>query len=234
RPAIVEHAHRSLRRAVKRLDADVGKLAETWSTQLSGASSTDALRTAAAKLDESSPMALQALRTEARRIFLDDLTEYTLAQYVEFVSNLRDGTSRTDPLPSVLVIEVGIGDVTAGTNLGVVAPRLTSMFRSLDALKTATIAQLDQRVDMLRQHATALFLDSEPRVEPAITAAIAIALHGDVERHTAWLEAELAREQTAVDTERAALAGIITVHDGAIADERELAAAVEALERKLP
>ena len=234
RPAIVEHAHRSLRRAVKRLDADIGKLAESWSAQLTDASSTDALRTVAAKLDESSTAALQAIRTEARRVLLDDLTEYTLAQYLEFISKLRDGTSRTDPLPSVLAIEVSVGDVTVGTNLGAVAPRLTSMFRSLDALKTATVAQLDQRVDTLRQHATALFLDSEPRVEPAMTAAIAIALHGDAERHLAWLEAELAREQTAVETERAALAGIATAHDAAAADERELVDAVEVLERELP
>jgi hypothetical protein len=108
------------------------------------------------------------------------------------------------------------------------------MFRSLDALKSATIAQLDQRIDMLRQHATALFLDSEPRVEPAITGAIAVALHGDAERHAAWIEAELARETTAIETERAALAGISIAHEAAIADEHELAAAVEALERALP
>jgi len=234
RPPIVEHAHRSLRSAVKRLDADIGKLAESWTAQLTEASSTDALRTAAAKLDDASPSALQAVRTEARRVFLDDLTEYTLAQYLEFISKLRDGTSRTDPLPQVLAIDVSIGDVTAGTNLGVVAPRLTSMFRSLDALKTATIAQLDQRVDTLRQHATALFFDAEPRIEPAMTAAIAIALHGDAERHVAWLDAELAREQTAVDTERAALSGIAIAHDAATADERELGDTLAALERALP
>ena len=74
-----------------------------------------------------------------------------------------------------------------------VAPRLSSLFRSLEALRSEAVAQLEQRISRLRQVATANVLDAEPRLEPAVTGTLAIALRGEVERHAAWLEAELAR-----------------------------------------
>ena len=77
-------------------------------------------------------------------------------------------------------------------------------------------------------------LDTEPRLEPAVTGALAVALRGEVERHVAWLEAELAHERVAIDAERAQLAGFAAARDAARRDERELVTALAALAAELP
>jgi hypothetical protein len=64
-----------------------------------------------------------------------------------------------------------------------------------------------------------------------VTGALAVALRGEVERHAAWLEAELARERIAIDAERAVLANS---RDTARSDERELVTALVALTAELP
>lgn len=234
RPAIVEHAHRSLRRAATNVEADLAALSETWTSELRAVTSTDGLRTAAAKLDATSVTALAGVRATRLRKLLDDLTEYTLAQYLELVSALREGTSRTDPLPDVLGIEVGFGEIGGGTQLGTVAPRLTSLFRSLDALKTATLEQLERRIAEIRQHASALFLDGEPRLEPAVTAALGIAWHADAERHGVWLEQALVTEQGVIATERSHLAPVEMALEAARCDGDDLRAAREELLAQLP
>jgi hypothetical protein len=67
-----------------------------------------------------------------------------------------------------------------------------------------------------------------------VTGPIAIALRGEVERHAAWLDAELARERVAIDAERAQLAALAITRDDARSDERELVTALDALAAELP
>jgi hypothetical protein len=234
RQTIVEHAHRLMRRALDELDAAIERFGAEWSARLGEATSTEALRTAAARLDEQSPAVLQAAQAEAHRVLVEDLTEHARAHYRELVSELRRATTRTDAVPSWLTVEVRIGDMTSGTSLGAVAPRLSSLFRSLDALKTDALAQLEQRVAKLRQVASANLLDTEPRLEPAVTGTVAVALRADVERHGVWLEGELARERVEVDAERAQLSVLAIVRDTARADERQIASAIASLSSELP
>ena len=233
RPAIIEHAHRALRRALARVDTDITRAATEWTAALRDGATTEALRAAAAKLDEESPAALQRIRTEIHRNLVDELTEHARAQYLEIVSALREGTSRADPLPWIAV-EVALGDASTGTSLGTVARRLTSLFRSLESLKADAVEHLMERVNSLRQVAIAIFSDAEPRLERAVTATIGAALRTDLEGHVAWIEAELVREHVAIDTECARLAPLVSVRDGTIIDEQALGAAVTALERALP
>jgi hypothetical protein len=234
RQTIVEHAHRLIQRALEQLDGAIDRSAAAWTAQLREATSTDALRSAAARLDEESPAALQAAQGEAHRALVDDLTEHARAHYRELVSELRRDTTRSDAVPSWLTVDVHIGDMTSGTSLGPVAPRLSSLFRSLDALKNDAVAQLDQRIAKLRQLASANLLDTEPRLEPAVTGAVSIALRADVERHSVWLEGELARERFVIDAERAQVAVLGIVRDAARADERQLSSAVASLSSELP
>jgi hypothetical protein len=234
RQTIVEHAHRLMRRALDQLDGAIERFGAEWSARLGEASSTEALRTAAARLDEQSPAVLQAAQADAHRALVEDLTEHARAHYRELVSELRRATSRSDAVPSWLTVEVRIGDMTSGTSLGTVAPRLSSLFRSLDALKTDALAQLEQRIAKLRQVASANLLDTEPRLEPAVTGAVAVALRADVERHGVWLEGELARERVEVDAERAHLSVLAIVRDTARADERQIASAIVSLSSELP
>jgi hypothetical protein len=198
------------------------------------APSTAAGRGGAPRLDEESPAALQAAQAEAHRALVDDLTEHARAHYRQLVSELRRDTTRSDAVPSWLTVDVRIGDMTSGTSLGPVAPRLSSLFRSLDALKNDAVAQLDQRIAKLRQLASANLLDTEPRLEPAVTGAVSIALRADVERHSVWLEGELARERFVIDAERAQVAVLGIVRDAARADERQLSSAVASLSSELP
>jgi len=234
RQTIVEHAHRLIQRALDELDGAIARFGAAWAAQLRDASSTDALRAAAARLDEESPGALRTAQAEAHRALVDDLSEHARAHYRELVSELRRDTTRTDAVPSWLTVDVRIDDMTSGTSLGPVAPRLSSLFRSLDALKTDATAQLDQRIAKLRQLASATLLDTEPRLEPAVTGAVAVALRADVERHGVWLEGELARERVAIDAERAELAVLGIVRDAARADERQLSSAIASLSSELP
>jgi hypothetical protein len=234
RQTIVEHAHRLIQRARAQLDGAIDRSAAAWTAQLREATSTDALRGAAARLDEESPAALQAAQAEAHRALVDDLTEHARAHYRQLVSELRRDTTRSDAVPSWLTVDVRIGDMTSGTSLGPVAPRLSSLFRSLDALKNDAVAQLDQRIAKLRQLASANLLDTEPRLEPAVTGAVSIALRADVERHSVWLEGELARERFVIDAERAQVAVLGIVRDAARADERQLSSAVASLSSELP
>jgi hypothetical protein len=234
RQTIVEHAHRLMQRALAELDGAIERFAADWMARLQGAASTDALRSAAARLDEESPAMLQRAQGEAHRALVEELTEHARAHYRELVSELRRGTTRTDAVPSWLTVEVRIGDMTSGTSLGQVAPRLSSLFRSLDALKTDALAQLEQRIAKLRQVASANLLDTEPRLEPAVTGTVAVALRADVERHGVWLEGELARERIEIDAERAQLTLLALTSDTARADERQITAAIASLSSELP
>jgi hypothetical protein len=229
RQTVFEHTHRLIRRALDQLDSAIERAGAAWAARLREATSPDSLRKAAARLDEESPGAMQAAQSDVHRALVDDLTEHARAHYRELVSQLRQGTARTDAVPSWLTVELPIEDMTSGTNLGAVASRLTSLFRSLDALRSDALAQLEQRITKLRQHASANMLDLEPRLEPAITATVAVALRAEVERHGAWLEIELAREHAAIDVERARLAVLAITRDTARTDERELVAALGAL-----
>src|SRR5262249_8522650 len=102
RQTIIEHAHRLIRGALERLVAVVERFGAQWSARLGEASSTEALRTAAARLDEESPAMLQAAQADAHRALVEELTEHARAHYRELVSQLRRGTSRTDAVPSWL------------------------------------------------------------------------------------------------------------------------------------
>lgn len=234
RPAVVAHTHRLLRAALDQLDQAVTELGAAWAARLAAAGSADALRTAAAQIDEESPVALAAAQAAAHRALVDGLTEHTRAHHDELVGELRRGTPRSDAAPPWLTIEIEIAGLTSSTSLGAVAPRLTSLFRSLDAIKAAAAAQLEQRVARLRQVASANVLDTEPRLEPAVTGTIAIALRGEALRHAAWLDAELARERVAITAERARLAALAATRDTARADERALVTALDALTAELP
>jgi len=235
RPSLVTAVQQLLRRALDQLDVAIAELGAAWSSQLAGADATDALRAAAARIDEQSPAALAAAQSAAHRALVDGLTAHARAHYLELAGALRRAASRDDAAaPPWLTAEVEIAELTSSTGLGAVAPRLTSLFRSLDALRGEAVAQLDQRITRLRQIAAASLLDVEPRLEPAVTGALAIALRGEVERHAAWLEAELARERIAIDAARAQLAVLAIARDTARSDERELVTAVDALTAELP
>jgi hypothetical protein len=234
RPDVVEHVQQLLRRALDGLDAEITALGATWSTQLADAGATDALRAAAAQIDEASPAALGAAQVAAHTALVDGLTACARHQYDALIGALRRGTTRDDAAPPWLTAEVAIAELTSSTSLGAVAPRLTSLFRSRDALRTEAVAQLDQRIARLRQVAAANLLDTEPRLEPAVTGTLAIGLRGEVLRHVAWLEAELDRERVAIDAERAQLAVLAIARDTAQSDERELVTALEALAADLP
>jgi hypothetical protein len=234
RDAVVEHAHHRILRALGQLDGAIERHGGEWAARLRDAPSADALRTVAAQLDQESAAVLQAAQTVAHRALIGELTEYAHARYHELVSALRRGSSRVDAVPSWLTIDVGFGDPMSGTKLGTVASRLTSLFRSLDALKADAIAQLEQRIAKLRQVAGANLRDAEPRLEPAVTGTLAIALRAEVERHTAWLDGELAREQLAIDAERAQITALALVRDRATRDRRELLVALDRLVTELP
>jgi hypothetical protein len=234
RSAVVEHAHHRIRRALDQLDEAIEHHGNDWAARLRAAASVDALRTAAARLDQESPGVLQATQVAVQRALVDDLTEYAHARYHELVSALRQGSSRSDAVPSWLTIDVRFGDMTSGTKLGTVAPRMTSLFRSLEALKAEAVAQLEQRIAKLRQVASANLRDAEPRLEPAVTGTLAIALRAEVERHVAWLEARLARERLAIDAERAQVTVLALIRDTATSDRRELLVALDRLLAALP
>jgi hypothetical protein len=236
-PSLVTAVQQLLRRALDQLDAAIAELGAAWLTQLAAAGATDALRAAAARIDEQSPAALAAAQAAAHRALVDGLTARARAHYLELAGALRRAASRdaaAAAAPPWLTAEVEIAELTSSTGLGAVAPRLTSLFRSLEALRGEAVAQLDQRITRLRQVAGASLLDVEPRLEPAVTGALAIALRGEVERHAAWTEAELARERIAIDAARAQLAVLAIARDAARSDERALVTALDALTAELP
>src|SRR5438093_388564 len=76
RQTIVEHAHRLMQRALAQLDGAIERFAAEWAARLREATSTDALRGAAARLDEDSPTALQRAQAEAHRALVEELTEH--------------------------------------------------------------------------------------------------------------------------------------------------------------
>jgi hypothetical protein len=234
RPAVLAHVQQLLRDALAAIDGAIAELGAAWSARLGDAASTDALRTAATQIDDESPGVLQGVQAAAHRALTDGLTERARAHYHELIGELRRGTPRDDAAPPWLTADVAIAEMTSSTSLGAVAPRLTSLFRSQGALKAEALAQLELRVAKLRQVASANVLDTEPRLEPAVTGALGIALRSEIERHAAWLEAELARERIAIDAERAQLAVLALARDAARSDERELVTALAALAAELP
>jgi len=234
RPAIVEDAARLLDDAVAVLHTAITELAAAWAAQLGEASSAEALRGAAAQVDEESLAKLRAAQATARGKLSDGLTAHVRARYDALVGELRRDTDRDDPPPDWLHTEIEIIELDAGTELGSVAPRLTSLFRSRDKLRGEAAAQLTERIAALRELATARLRDTERKLEPAVTGALAIALRAELERHETWVEAQLTRERVAIEAERAELTRIARIREAALADEREISSALDMLAAELP
>lgn len=234
RPRIADVARQLVIKAQASLDARIDQLAAEWTARLGNAASTDELRKTAARIDGESPALIQSAHAAAQLAVIDGLTERAHALYRELASALGQRGAPVDAPPPWLTVELPVTEQTWATSLGSVAPRLTSLFRSLDTLKTEAVSQLEQRVTALHQLAEATWRDTEPRLEPALSAPLAIALRADVERHSSWLEAELARERIAIDAERAELTLFSLARDTANADARELSAALDELAEALP
>jgi hypothetical protein len=222
RPLISERVHQLIQQVGVEVTSELERLAGMWSLQLTHAEGTDALRSLAAAIDEQSPAALQAARESAQRLLTGGLAGGAHDLYPAILAELPGRPDAPRPAPVPRPVDLALGDAGAGTKLGPAAPRLKSLFRSLDKIRGDVVDRLTERMHKLEHVATAGLLDAEPQLTAALLEPLQAALRATVADHGAWLDAALASERAAIEQERDRLAPLMRARDGATADLHKL------------
>jgi len=232
--AVLEHAG-------VHLGSELAERAAHWDAQLKAASTPDELKARATKIDEESVAEYKRIAQETRMLVMGGVGGSAHDLLVELFSALRQPglpdehavparrapalppvamlPSLTDPKPSTFASELsGAGQWVAG------------LFRSIDKRRAELRDKVRERTERVRGVAEAELRDAEPALRAALLEVCGRELAAGVERRVTWLEAELAKEQLAVDAERAALRPIAEALEAARRESRGLLERISGLE----
>lgn len=236
RTAIIERCHLIIEQTSAELGAELDRLAHGWTTAIAAAQSTDALRDAGAKVEDESAEQVSAVRASVERMVVSGLAGGAHDFEPELLADLRVRSSEAQrdvaaaPTPVVRELLPSLSGDKAGLGMGRAAPWLVAFFRSTDSLRADAMEKVTTRAERLRQVAAAELLDAEPLMREALEASLAWSLTAAIERHTAWLTRALASEREAIERERAALAPMAELRDGAMRDGQRMAEELAHLE----
>jgi len=131
------------------------------------------------------------------------------------------GVSRLPPV-AILPSLTAVSPSAFAGELGGAGQWVAGLFRSVDTRRAELRDKVSQRSERMRASAEADLLDAEPALRAALLEALGRELSAAARRRVAWLAAELAREQLAVDTERAALRPLVEVLEDVRREARSL------------
>jgi hypothetical protein len=240
RPQIIASVHAVMEHASTHLGSELAQLADAWSQSIHGATSSDELKAAVAKIDEGSPAELQRIAEEVRLLVMggvggsahDLIPELLSGLDAHQLSDEKPARKKAAPAIAPVAILPSLANPTAGSKIGG-AGWLTGLFRSLDAKRADLLARAQQRADHVRDVATSELLDAEPQLNAALQGALSVELTAAIDRQVAWLDERLTRERAVVEKERVALAPLDRALERARRDARRLTDMLEPLEKRL-
>jgi hypothetical protein len=225
--------HAVLEHAGVHLSSELAQCAAAWGALVDAAPTSDALRVAAAKIDEEAPIVARRIADETRILVMGGVGGCAHDLLPELFAPLREPglpeeyarPPRGAPaLPAVELLPSLANPSTShfAGDLAGAGPWLAGLFRSIDARRADLRAKVHQRAHHIREVAEAEMLDAEPRLRAALRETVARELSAAVERRVAWVAQQLAAEELAVDAERRALRPLTEVLDDARRDARRL------------
>jgi hypothetical protein len=233
RPEIIERVQQLIEQATVGVQGDLAGLAGRWRAAIAAADSNQALRAAVAAIEEEAPAMLGSVGQDARRLIDLGLRGSIHDLFPRVIAELRERSPALASARPPEIDPVSIGPSLARRELGLgsAAPRLMSLFKSVDDFKAAVTERLEERLTPIRNVIAAELLDAEPALDAALTERLSAALADAVGVHLRWVEEAVAAEQAKIDRERAELAVEVGRRDATRRDlDRlsELLAAVEA------
>ncbi len=231
--------HAVLEHAGVHLSSELAQCATAWVELVDAAQSPDELKAAAAKIDEQVASAARRIGEETRLLVVGGVGGCAYDLLPELLAPLRDPalpdeyTRPPRTVPALPAVEM-LPSLTAPSSsrfadeLSGAGKWLAGLFRSIDARRAALRDKVQQRASHLREVAEAEMLDAEPRLREALRETLARELSTALDRRSAWVAQQLAREQRAVDAERSALRPLEAAVEYARRDARSLSAMVAA------
>jgi hypothetical protein len=224
--AVLEHAG-------VHLGSELAERAARWSAEIGAVTSFDALKALAARIDTEGVTEYKRIADETRMLVMGgvggsahDLLAVVFAplrqpglpdehavppRRVPALSPVAMLPSLTSAQPSAFAGELsGAGQ------------RLAALFRSVDTKRAELRDKVHDRSERVRAAAEAELLDAEPKLRAALLEAVRRELSAAVEKRVTWLATELAKEQLAVDAERAALRPVVEVVEDVRREARSL------------
>ncbi|MEO8698871.1 MAG: hypothetical protein ABI867_02475 [Kofleriaceae bacterium] len=235
RPQLIAQTGAIVKQVLAHVGSELDRLDRTWADGITEAKTVEELQAAVSRIDGGAAAALVAVVEETRRLLASwlgrsafDLLPQLTAVLVER-HGLPRGELRELGTPALAIPIMRKLAEAPGPNLAAVTGgRLAGLFKSFDARRSEVLTRVRQRVDEVRELASAEVLDAEPRVHGVLGVALETLLAGALERHASWLAAQLARTQTEVARDREALAPIRAARDVAHDHARKLVAAISA------
>ncbi|HWU87280.1 MAG TPA: hypothetical protein VN253_08395 [Kofleriaceae bacterium] len=223
------------------LGSELAQCAARWDEQLAAASTLDELRALAARIDGEGVTEYKRIADETRLLVMGGVGGSAHDLLIEVFAALRQPglpdehavpPRRPPPLPPIAMLP-SLSSPSPSAFAGELSGAgqwLTGLFRSVEARCTELRDKVNQRSARVRASAEAELLNAEPVLRAALLEGVERELAAGVERRTTWLANELAREQLAVDAERAALRPLVEVLEGARRDTRTLLDRISELE----
>jgi hypothetical protein len=224
--AVLEHAG-------VHLSSELAACSTSWIALVDAAPSPDELKAAAAKIDQELPQAARRIADETRMLVMGGVGGCAHDLLPPLLEPLRqpglpdEHAQAPRAVPALPAVEM-LPSLThpSGTNfagdLSGAGQWLTGLFRSIDARRAELRAKVEQRTGHIREVAEAELRDAEPRLSAVLREVVARELSAAVERRVSWLARELAIEQLAVDSDRAALRPLADILDDARREARQL------------
>jgi hypothetical protein len=243
RPLVTERVHMTIEQATVHLGMEVERLGSEWSAAIAQAESSDDLRAAASRIDDTSPAALQELAKEVRLLVAIALNGSAHDLFPEIVSELRklgmpqevaQPPKLSLPVPAPVEVVPSLAASDAHQRVGGSARWLSALFRSLDTRRSDALERIEQRRGRLRDLTMSEILDSEPQLSASLSGALGMALAGALDRYDEWLTTTMASERLNIERDRDALSPLRQVRDSARRDDRHLGELMSQLEAEVP
>ena len=237
-PLITERVHVLIQQWTADLAGELERAGPGWVAEVAQASGAEQLRAVAPRIEQEMAAAVARVHEDARRLVDGGLRGGAHDLFRELCRDLRRLSPELGddepPAPGGVDIAAALTGDLDELKLGPVAPRITSLFRSIDTLRAELAQRIEDRVGRLRNLVVAKVLDAEPALRASLVEALRTGFGLAMVRHAQWLEKALAEEQEAIARERAALAPLERVRNAAAADHARLEELMARTEAELP
>ena len=227
-PQIGASVHAVMEHATAHLGSELAQLGEQWKAAIRATTSSDELKAAVQKIDQTQPGELKRIAEEVRLLVMGGIGGSAYDLFPELITSLREqGLSaqlaqapRNAPVLPQVEILPSLANPSPSSVGG--PGRFAGIFRSLDGLRTEMVDKVRQRANHVREVAMAELLDAEPRMRNVLRDALGVELDTGMDRQIASIERALADEQNAIARERAALVPLKHLREAVRADANHL------------
>jgi hypothetical protein len=239
RPMIVASVNAVMEHASTHLGSELAQLGDRWLAEVDGATTSDALRAAIAKIEEDWSGEATRVAEEVRVLVMGGAGGVARDLCPETVSVLRPHGLPEQHLrvpkraPEVEPVRI-LPSLATPTAFALGERWLAGLFRSLEVRKSDLREKVAMRASHIREVAAAEMLDAEPALHAAVGKSLAAQLDTAVELQRSWHAQALIDEQAAIAKERGALEPIVANRDAIASAAIQLDRVMAALEAEQP